>query len=259
MSEREIPRVIHQIYFGGESAAPPSYRQYAATWRQHHPEWEFQFWDAARCRDLVETHYPSFLPVYDGYRHRIQRCDAIRYFILHQYGGVYLDMDIECLRPIDELVAGRELLLGAGIRGYTNAVMGSVAGHPLWPRVFETLRLRRKRFSSAAPLWAKLTMPMYIGYSTGPLMLADCVREGGDDRAAQTRVCPSYFFEPLAPRADMPPPASPEEVDLSQSYANHHMSMHWLPLQHKLLSALFGLLARPYWKSRMSKASPKPP
>lgn len=233
---RLIPHTIHQIYFGGESAAPENYRRWAATWREKHPRWRYEFWDAKRCRDLVATHYPWFLEIYDGYRHRIQRVDAVRCFILHRHGGVYADMDIECRRPIDDLVAGRDLLLGALGVGYTNAIMGSAPGHRLWVHAFQKMGERRHRFSRNAPLWSKLTMPMQIGYSTGPLMLTDCLRELGCADDPRVNVCPSWVFEPYA--------AGREGVDVSRSHGIHHMSMHWLPKRHKFMAAVLGVAAK---------------
>lgn len=246
----DIPRTIHQIYFGGESAAPPSYRKWAETWRANHPEWDHQFWDAQRCRALVAEHYAWFLPVYDAYKHRIQRCDAIRYFILHRFGGMYVDMDVESLRPIDDLIAGRELILGALRIGFTNAVMGSAPGHPLWPHAFAKMQARRKRFARSAPLWAKVAMPMHIGYSTGPIMLTDCLREAGYDKPEQPRVniCPTYVFEPLAGGGG----SDDAPVDFSRSYAIHHMSMHWLPRRHKMLGAVLNTVGALF----MRKSSP---
>ena len=32
-----------------------------------------------------------------------QRADAMRLFFLHKYGGIYIDLDIECLRSLDFL------------------------------------------------------------------------------------------------------------------------------------------------------------
>lgn len=253
----DIPRILHQIYFGGESAAPPSYRRWAETWRANHPEWDHQFWDAQRCRGLVEEHYRWFLPVYDAYKYRIQRCDAIRYFILHRFGGMYVDMDVESLRPIDDLIAGRELILGALRVGFTNAVMGSAPGHPLWPRAFATMEERRRRFARTAPLWAKVAMPMHIGYSTGPIMLTDCLRQTGYDKPEQPRVniCPSYVFEPLAGFGgsgnDVP-------VDFSRSYAIHHMSMHWLPRRHRMLGAVLNIVGALFLRKSSAAATPAP-
>lgn len=245
-----IPRIIHQIFFGGQEAAPPDYRRYAATWRANHAGWDYQFWDAKRCRALLAADYAWFLPVYDGYRHRIQRVDAIRCFILHRFGGVYADMDIESRRPIDELIDGRELLFGSLGPGFTNAVMGSAAAHPLWPHAFDKLKERSRRFARNAPLWSKATMPMHVGYSTGPIMLTDCLREtgyaaGGDPAV---NVCPTWMFEPLAPHSGAAT-AADGTVDVSRSYAVHHMSMHWVPRRHKAMGALLGLVAKVFVRS----------
>lgn len=33
----------------------------------------------------------------------LQRADAMRLFFLHKYGGIYIDLDIECRRSLDFL------------------------------------------------------------------------------------------------------------------------------------------------------------
>ncbi|MEO8034324.1 MAG: hypothetical protein ABI837_07810, partial [Acidobacteriota bacterium] len=60
-----------------------------------------------------------------------------------------------------------------------------------------------------------------------------------DDPAVN--ICPSGVFEP-----------APGD-DVSQSYAIHHMSMHWLPQRHKLLGFLLGVLARPFARPQGSR------
>lgn len=52
-----------------------------------------QLWSEKSSRDFIETHYPWFLRTYDRYRFPVQRVDAVRYFILMHYGGIYLDLD----------------------------------------------------------------------------------------------------------------------------------------------------------------------
>lgn len=37
--------------------------------------------------------YPWFLDTYDGYPNPVQRVDALKYFLMLHYGGVYIDMD----------------------------------------------------------------------------------------------------------------------------------------------------------------------
>ena len=47
--------------------------------------------------------YPEYLALYDKYGYGIQRADVMRLFFLHKYGGVYIDLDIECKRSLDFL------------------------------------------------------------------------------------------------------------------------------------------------------------
>jgi len=39
---------------------------------------------------LIRDKYPWFLKTFKGYPHSIQRADALRYFVLHEFGGIYL-------------------------------------------------------------------------------------------------------------------------------------------------------------------------
>lgn len=63
-------------------------------------------WTDETSRVFVATHYPSFLHMFDSYKYPIQRADAIRYFILDHFGGIYMDLDIGCRRRMDSLLQG---------------------------------------------------------------------------------------------------------------------------------------------------------
>ncbi len=242
----KIPKIIHQIFFKGEAAVPKSYQRYHQKVLAHHPNWEHYFWDEAKSRALIEEKYSWFLEVYDSYPHRIQRCDAIRYFILYHYGGFYIDMDVESLKPLDDLLEDFELILSKLI-DFSNAIMGSVPKHPLWLKMFDELQQRKDKLppnSNINPL-LKNSMPYYVCYSTGPILLNDCVIAGEFDKSPTVRVCPGYIFEPGAPM----------EIDgkiiqrnsTEHSYTIHHMTTHWLPLHHRISSAIFRVFTKIYW------------
>lgn len=240
----KIPKIIHQIFFLGEAAVPKNYHRYRQTVLKNHPNWEHRFWNEAQCRKFMEENYPWFVPVYDSYPHKIQRCDAIRYFILHHYGGFYIDMDIECLKPIDNLIEDFEIVLSKLV-GFSNAIMGSIPGHSLWLKVFEELEKRKDNPPENTNHFIKNTMPYYVGYSTGPILLTDCVVAGKFHESPTVRVCPGYIFEPGAPM-EINGKIFKGKPTL-ESYTIHHMTTHWLPVHHQVTRVLFGIFLEPYW------------
>jgi mannosyltransferase OCH1-like enzyme len=121
-------------------------------------------WTDEENRNFVSTFYPWFLKTYDELPLNIHRIDAVRYMYLHHYGGVYVDLDFESLRPIDEYLKGKQLVLGRMgyypnfVHSIPNAVMASVPGHPFWVDVLNYIHIHRKRHWGAELL-------------TGPAML----------------------------------------------------------------------------------------
>jgi len=134
-----IPKILHQLWLGG--TVPPVWAEVAKSWARFHPGWEYRFWTDAEGEPFVEANYPEFLELYKSYPYPIQRADVLRYLLLHHFGGLYVDMDIECLRPIDDLLAGKEVLAvqepaahasERGIPSYlSNAFIATEPGHPL--------------------------------------------------------------------------------------------------------------------------------
>ncbi|KAH3705669.1 hypothetical protein DPMN_080746 [Dreissena polymorpha] len=59
------------------------------------------FWTDAIVRQLIEARYPDFLVLWDNNRNNINKADALRYFVLYEFGGIYADLDFECFRPLD--------------------------------------------------------------------------------------------------------------------------------------------------------------
>ncbi|KAM0704509.1 hypothetical protein Q7P35_008743 [Cladosporium inversicolor] len=54
--------------------------------------------------EWVHTQYPHLYKNYTSYAQTIQRSNILRYLVLHHYGGIYLDLDLTCRQPLDELL-----------------------------------------------------------------------------------------------------------------------------------------------------------
>ena len=144
----KIPRIIHQIY--EDPAGPPdNMLQIAKRWQDHHPDWEYRFWNRQMISDFLESHCSDFLPFYQSWPFNVQRWDSIRYLILYHIGGMYADMDYDCLRPLDILLTGSSCCMGmepvlhknaANLLPIGNALMASVPRHPYMAAIIEDMK-----------------------------------------------------------------------------------------------------------------------
>lgn len=144
-----IPAIIHQTWKTPD--IPRGFAAYVASWRRFNPGWRYMLWTDRDCRSFVRDRYPGLLELYDSYSSSINRADVARYLLLHHYGGLYADLDTECLRPLDALLHGSpgciigceprlhaERLYGRA-RLICNAVLLSAPGHPFWEHVMGIL------------------------------------------------------------------------------------------------------------------------
>lgn len=140
-----IPKIIHQSW--KVEQVPERWRGFQESWRRHHPGYEYRLWTDDANRDFIAQIFPELLGVYDGYRHPVSRADLARCLVVCHHGGIYADLDCESLRPMDGLIAGRELVFGlepqshvdkpaVASRGFKrivcNALFASVPRHKFW-------------------------------------------------------------------------------------------------------------------------------
>ena len=93
-----IPRTIHYFWFGGPKTALA--KMCIASWRRHCPGWEIREWNESNV-DIDSFPFASaaFAAQKWGFV-----SDLLRMIKVCEEGGVYLDTDVELIRPIDDLV-----------------------------------------------------------------------------------------------------------------------------------------------------------
>jgi mannosyltransferase OCH1-like enzyme len=94
-----IPKIIHYCWLSGD-IIPPDYARCMETWKQKLPGYEFVLWDTKRF-DIESVFW-----VKQAFEARLYAfaADYIRLYAVHNYGGIYLDMDMEVVKPFDELL-----------------------------------------------------------------------------------------------------------------------------------------------------------
>ena len=100
-----IPKIIHQIWV--EDSLPDALKELGNTWKEYHAGWEYQLWNESDILCFITEYFPEYLDIYHSFHFDIQRLDIIRYLILYQTGGMYVDFDYECLENIEPLLDGK--------------------------------------------------------------------------------------------------------------------------------------------------------
>lgn len=96
-------------------------------------------WTDETSHQFIAEHYSWFLPTFEAYPYNIQRADVIRYFVLHRYGGVYMDLDMGCRRPVNPLLHFPVILPVTNPVGISNDLIFSEPNHPFMDAVIHNL------------------------------------------------------------------------------------------------------------------------
>ncbi|CAI6815150.1 BFH_HP2_G0054300.mRNA.1.CDS.1 [Saccharomyces cerevisiae] len=156
-----IPKIIHQTYKTED--IPEHWKEGRQKCLDLHPDYKYILWTDEMAYEFIKEEYPWFLDTFENYKYPIERADAIRYFILSYYGGVYIDLDDGCERKLDPLLAFPAFLRKTSPLGVSNDVMGSVPRHPFFLKALKSLKHYDK-------YW--FIPYMTIMGSTGPLFLS---------------------------------------------------------------------------------------
>lgn len=91
-----IPKKIHYCWFGG-NPLPQDAKDYIESWKKHCSDYEIIRWDESSF-DVNSVPY-----VKEAYENRKWAfvTDYVRLYALYTQGGVYMDTDVELLKPID--------------------------------------------------------------------------------------------------------------------------------------------------------------
>ena len=124
-------------------------------------------WTDASSREFIAQNYRWFLDTFDSYPYAIQRADAIRYFVLHHYGGIYIDLDIGCHRRLDPLLVFPVILPRTVPVGVSNDLMFSEKEHPFMAQTIHNLITFDHNWILNYPTVMFATGPMFLSAQYG--------------------------------------------------------------------------------------------
>lgn len=171
-----IPKVIHQIWIGNEGQLMPEIlKELSVSWQLNNPECQFILWDKEKLNDLLIRFFPEMQSLMASYTYDIQRIDVYKCLLLYKFGGLYVDLDCECIQPIFQLFADSDCVLSQNSENEKffigNFFMASIANSHFIKFLIDGLsndsELRKNGLS-------KLDIVLQ---STGPLYVSDKYHE----------------------------------------------------------------------------------
>ena len=117
-----IPHIIHYCWFGNKKI-PKDFRKYIEGWKKLCPDYEIKEWNEKNfsfqkslyCRQAYKAQKWAFVT------------DYARFRILYEYGGIYLDTDVELIKPLNSLLEECEKTGIQGFMGIERPETGDVA------------------------------------------------------------------------------------------------------------------------------------
>ena len=115
-----IPKIIHYCWFGGKEK-PEDVLKMIASWKKHCPDYEIKEWN--------ETNFDIHLNRYTEEAYQQKKwafvSDVARLWALVYEGGIYMDTDVEIIRPLDNLLANKAFIGFEGTQWIGTNLMGT--------------------------------------------------------------------------------------------------------------------------------------
>lgn len=216
--EALIPKIIHYMWLGGKPI--PEKLQYCLeSWKKHCPGYEIIRWDETNYD--VNKH-PYMKQAYQNGMYGFVP-DYARLDILYQHGGIYMDTDVEVIRPLDDLLYQQAF---CGVEKWQVVNFGGCSGAVRGHRAVEALLDARANvfFEEAGGGLNKNTCGFY---DTRVMLQYGYKINGTNQRILNMNVYAYDYFHPydyISRRTDI----------TDNTHTIHHFNGGWLDKKLKL-------------------------
>jgi mannosyltransferase OCH1-like enzyme len=209
-SGNNVPRIIHQVA-AYMSHLPKIWISCQKSWKKQfpNPHFTYKLWDDSDLKGLIIDKEPQLLEIYNGYHRNICRIDLARYVILYHYGGIYADMDFECLKNFYHNLKPNTAYIVASPKTHpsNNALMCSNVKNPFWLKVISECERQYKKYGHI-----KQYNPIKL---TGPNVLLQVLHNNNN-------------VADILPKIKYNPDLNTENwYDIKNIYTRHHFTGTW--------------------------------
>lgn len=220
-----ISKKLHYCWFGGKPLSAEA-QCFLSGWKALCPGYEIVRWDE-RNAPLADNTYAAQALAAGKWAFV---SDYVRLRALWEQGGVYLDTDVELLRPLDRFLDAPMFVGFEGRERAATCVIGAEPHHPLIGellREYESLSFLREDGSFDYTTNVERMTALLLRHGLRP--------DGSYQRLAEVTVYPCAVFSPK----------SLEDGKIhctEETHAIHHFSASWMPLRNRVNTRIAQLL-----------------
>ena len=212
-----IPKIIHYCWFGG-NPLPKSAIKCINSWKKFFPDYEIREWNES---NFDVNMIPYTKEAYAAKKYAFVS-DFARFWVLHEYGGIYFDTDVEVIRPMNDILnKGAFMGLEKAItttqsRLYVNPGIGLAcpAKHQVWSEIIELYK--------AFEHFDFMEQGTVCTITSDFLVSRGAILDGNQTECMGCTIYPADYF---CPQAMMGAP-----IELTENTRSiHHFDCTWLP------------------------------
>jgi mannosyltransferase OCH1-like enzyme len=158
-----IPKIIWQTYKDPQETLALYMHEAMDTWKNLNPEYEHRYMDDTQAAEFIKNEYgQEWYDIFITLPVGVMRGDLWRYMVIYKYGGVYADLDTECLKPISSwMIEDKEFIVCPETSDhFCQWTFASTSGNPILKSVLDLIkdRLLNPEYGS----------PHFVHTHTGP-------------------------------------------------------------------------------------------
>jgi hypothetical protein len=127
-----IPKVIHYCWFGN-NLLPKLGQKCIESWEKHCPGYRIIKWDESNF-DITSNQYVK--EAYEAKKYAFVS-DYVRLHALYKHGGIYMDTDVEVLKPLDVFLSNKAFSGFEDEIQIPTGIMACMQHHPLFKKFLE--------------------------------------------------------------------------------------------------------------------------
>jgi len=208
----KIPKIIHYCWFGRKTI-PAQYRKWMESWKKYCPDYEIIEWN--------ENNYDVHKSLYMTQAYDLKKwafvSDYVRVDIINEFGGVYLDTDVELLKNIDELLMN-DAFCGFESSKYVNYGLGFGArkGNLIVNEI-------KKYYDNTSFILENGT----VNQLTCPVIQTEVMKKHGLDCNGKFQIVNGMAVFPSKVLCGVSPHSFRMERNPVHTYAVHHFAASW--------------------------------